>query len=83
MSGASANWPAVTAFVITPADDADLATPTRGISFAGAGALKVTTVDGTTVTIPSGALAAGVVHPLAVKRVFATGTGATNIVGYA
>jgi hypothetical protein len=44
-----------------------------------AGAVKVTFFDGTTVTF--GTLVAGVIHPLRVKRVFATGTTATGIIG--
>lgn len=74
--------PADYVFLVTPDDDDDLANTTRAISFAVAGDLKVTTAGGTTVTIPSGALAAGVVHPLRVVRVFATGTDADGIVGY-
>jgi len=74
--------PAEHCFLITPNDSTDLTTPTRGISVAAAGALKVTTLGGDTVVIPDGALAAGVIHPLRVKRVFSTGTGATGIVGY-
>jgi len=68
-------------FLITPHDVNDLAHPTVGISFAAAGALKVDTVGGETVTIPSGTLAAGAIHPLRVTRVYATGTGATGIIG--
>ncbi len=68
--------------LVTPSDSADLTTPTRGVSFATAGALKVTTVGGQEVTIPSGALAAGIIHPLQVKRIWSTGTGAANIVAY-
>lgn len=54
----------------------------RGIAFGGAGALKITTVGGNTVTIDSGVLAAGVIHPIGIVKVFATGTGATNIWGF-
>jgi hypothetical protein len=54
----------------------------RGISFAVAGALKITTTGGETVTITSGALAAGVIHPIGIVKVFATGTGCTGIWGY-
>ena len=68
-------------FLITPADS-DLAIPTRGICFATAGALRVTFVDGTDVIIPSGALAAGIVHALRVKRVWSTNTTAASIVGF-
>lgn len=71
-----------TPFAITPNDNTDLAHVTRAISVAGVGALVVDDADGNTVTIPSGALAAGAMHPVAVRRVRATGTTATGIVGY-
>ena len=69
-------------FLITPNDSTDLTTFTRGISLGTEGDLKIDTIDGTTVTIPSGALAAGVIHPIGVARVHATGTTASDIVGY-
>ena len=68
--------------LITPHDTNELSYVTRGISFGTAGALKVKTAGGDTVTIPSGALAAGVIHPLRVVQVFSTGTGASDIAGY-
>ena len=67
---------------ISPNDSTDLTKATRGISIGGAGALKITTVGGETITIPSGAIAVGVVHPIRAERVFSTGTGATNIIGW-
>ncbi len=67
--------------LITPSDATEL-NPTRGISFAAEGALAVEDAEGNSVTIPSGALAAGVIHPLSLKKVKATGTTATGIVGY-
>lgn len=70
-------------FLVSPNDSVDLNTTTRAISFSGAGALRVELEDSdAAVTIPSGALAAGVCHPLGVKRIYATGTTATGIVGY-
>jgi hypothetical protein len=72
--------PAAHAFLITPVD-ADLAHATRGICFATAGALRVTTVGGDDVTFPSGALAAGIVHAIRARRVWATNTTASGIVG--
>lgn len=62
---------------VTP-NDADLIRPTRGVYVGATGTLKVTMSDGSDVTFNS--IAAGVVHPLSVKRVFATGTTATGIV---
>lgn len=75
--------PHVRCALVTPADGSDLPFLTRGLSIAGAGAVRVTTAAGDTVTIPSGALAAGVVHPLRVSRVWSTGTTATGIVAFA
>ena len=54
----------------------------RGISFAVAGAIKVTTADGDAVVIPADALVAGVVHPVKFVRLWSTGTAATGIVCY-
>jgi hypothetical protein len=68
--------------LVTPHDVNELEIATRGLSFAAAGALKVKTVGGETVVIPSGSLAAGIVHPLRVVQVFATGTDATDIVAF-
>ncbi len=73
---------AVDVFLITPNDNTDLSFITRAISFASAGDLAIVTHDGTELTIPSAALAAGIMHPIGIKRVKATGTTATGIVGY-
>ena len=67
---------------ITPSDSDELAYYTKGISFGGVGALVVVTAAGNTRTIPSGALAAGVVHPLKVKKILSTGTTATDILAW-
>lgn len=75
-------------FAITPSNTASLVdangrlTATKGISIAGAGTLAVETVDGDSVTIPSGALVAGHIHRMKVRKVLATGTSATGIIGY-
>lgn len=70
-------------FLITPDDDTDLDFVTRAISFAGAGALEVIMADDSAaVIVPDGALSAGILHPIRVKRVRATGTTATGIVGW-
>lgn len=78
--GASLDSPAENGAAVTPHNTNDLANATRGLCFAAAGALKVDMVGGTTVTFADGALAAGVVHPLRVTRVYATGTDATGII---
>lgn len=61
---------------VTPADGADIAT--QGTLYVGGtGALKVTTSDGSVLTfaaVPVG------FFPVKVKRVWATGTTATNII---
>lgn len=77
--GTTHKWAAIGAFAITPDDNTDLSILARGIYVGTSGDVKVTMADGTTVTF--GALAAGVVHPLAVKRVWSTGTDATGIKG--
>lgn len=80
--------PAEHIFLITPIDTgfldcAGVQIATRAISLAAEGTLRVLTVHDEDITIPDGALAAGILHPMAVKRVYATGTTATGIVGYA
>lgn len=79
---AGINGPAANAFLITLDDSNDLPYVTRGISFGTAGAVKVTLKGGQTVIIPTGNLAAGVIHPLMATRVWNTGTTASNLVGY-
>ena len=54
--------------------------PTRGLCMDAAGALKVTMFDGDAVVFPSGALEAGIIHPLSVVKVWTTGSGSQNIV---
>lgn len=48
---------------ITPHDTNEIG-PYRGIVFGVAGILRITTQNGNSRTIPSGVLAAGVVHPI-------------------
>lgn len=74
--------PASNIALVTPHDTNELGYATRGISFGTAGALKVKTRGGQTVTIPDGALAAGIIHPIEVVQVFDTGTDADGIVAY-
>ena len=60
---------------------ADPAGPFRGIFIGVAGILKFTTLGGTDVTLQSGELAVGVIHPIRVARVWSTITTATAIYG--
>lgn len=69
--------PAVGAAAVTPSDSARIA-ETRGLYLGAAGDVKVEMADGTIVMLT--ALAAGVLHPLRVRRVYSTGTTATGIV---
>lgn len=65
-------------FSISPDNDNDLTTPASAIYVGGAGDIKVDTIDGDTLTFvshPVGYL------PVQVKKVYATGTGATNLIG--
>jgi hypothetical protein len=74
--------PAIGGFVIIPSDTDEVAIVTRSISFGTAGALHITGFDGVEMTIPSGALAAGIMHPIAARKVWASGTGALLIMGW-
>ena len=69
--------PATDVFLITPNDSTDLSKTTRGIAISAEGTLRVMTLQGDIVTIPQGALAAGIIHPICVKRVYSTSTTAT------
>lgn len=68
------------ALAVTPSNTVDLPAVTHAIYIGGQGGdLKVNLADDSTAVVFDN-LAAGVVHLLAVKRVFATGTSATDIV---
>lgn len=73
------NSPASHGFVIVPHDGNDLVEVTRGLYVAGAGALVLTMASGADVSLAN--VAAGSVLPLRVRRVKATGTTATGLVG--
>ncbi len=68
------------AFAITPSDSSDLpGVATGGIYVGGAGAVTVTLKNGSTVTFS--AVPVGTTLYIQAKRVWATGTGATLLVG--
>ena len=77
-----AQAPYTHAALVVPSDTDELTHVSKGISLDAAIAIAVVTADGDTLTIPAGALAAGVIHRLAVKQVKATGTGSGNVVAY-
>jgi hypothetical protein len=59
-------------------DTVDLAHVSRGFMIAVHGTVKVTLLDGTTITFADLALSPGVVYPLAITRLWDTGTTATG-----
>lgn len=66
------------AVAITPSNTVDLTDPVSALHISVAGTLKVDMVNGETVSFP--VVPAGIFE-IAVKRVYATGTAATGIVG--
>ncbi len=66
-------------FDIAPADNADLGEVTRGVMVSGAGDLAVTLKSGDTITLPG--LTPGVIYPVRLVRVLASGTTAVGIKG--
>jgi len=65
--------------IFTPTDDAPLPFVTRGIALAAASPIHAVDQDGNEITIPIDFLAAGIIHPLRLRKIFATGTTATSI----
>ena len=70
--------PAENGASVTPHDTNDLANTSRGVYVGVSGDVKVDLVGGDTVTFVG--MAAGVIHPIRVTRVYSTGTDATDIV---
>ena len=67
-------------FAITPSNSVDLAQNTIAIYVGTPGDLKIdSAVTGTEITFKN--LANGVFHPIRAKRVYATGTSASDIIG--
>ena len=73
--------PPAYAFAITPDDAADLARPTRGLMVAGGGDVALVSVGGDTITLPG--LLPGVQYAIRARRVLASGTTASGLVGLA
>lgn len=78
--------PVESALEVTPSDTTDLVPPsgdtnkaTRALVATTAGTVKVDMADGTTATLQ---IAAGIMMPIAVKRVYSNGTTATGIVAF-
>jgi hypothetical protein len=71
---------ATSAVAITPADS-DLAAASRALYIGTSGNLRVTTTSGNDVTFTN--VSSGTILPVSVKRVWATSTTASNIIGLA
>ena len=69
---------AVNCIAITPADS-DLVAPVRALYIGGSGNVKINDTGNGAVTFV--AVQAGTILPVMARRVYATGTTATNIVG--
>lgn len=69
---------AVNCIAITPADT-DLVQPVRAIYVGGSGNVKINDTGNGAVTFYN--VPAGVILPVMARRIYATGTTATNIVG--
>lgn len=70
--------PARGLLAITPNDSTDISAQIRAINVAESGTVKLTMLDGSEGTI---FVAAGSVFPVRARRIWATGTTATGIVG--
>jgi hypothetical protein len=75
----SANGPATHAFAITPDDANDISEPTRGLYTGTGGDIALVMLSGASLTLTE--VTPGIVLPLRVTRVLATGTTATALAG--
>lgn len=71
---------AYAAKAITPNDNTDLSYVTKGVYVGGSGDITATMADGVSGDVVFKAVPVGAVLPIAVSRVKATGTTATNLV---
>lgn len=81
MQGSGKLNPANNATEITTSDSTEYAPPLRALYVGGMGAIKVTTVKGNEVTLYN-CLAGTTLAHFEIKKVHATGTTATNLVGF-
>jgi len=65
-------------YAVTPGDDNDQPHPGSGLYVGVSGDVKVDMWNGDTFTFVN--LAAGIIHSIKVRRIYATGTDATDIV---
>ena len=72
--------PAVRAVSISGNDSADLAEVTRAV-YIGAGGDITCILDGDTTPVTFSSMVTGVIYQLRIKRLYATGTNANNIIG--
>jgi hypothetical protein len=77
MSSLKDTFSAQAVAAVTPNDSTDLTALARAIYVGGTGAVKVTMVNGDTPTFTG--VQAGSILPIAVRRVWSTGTTATSI----
>jgi len=71
--------PAVRAEQITPSDGADLVHATRGLYVGQTGNVRVRTLTGDIVVLAN--MQGGILYPIRIAQVLATGTTATDLVG--
>ena len=71
--------PATRPEAITPNDDAELTRATRGLYVGQTGNVRFQSVTGDVVTMAN--MQGGILYPVRITKVFATGTTATDLVG--
>lgn len=80
LNDANDERPAINGTVVTPSDSVDLPNATKWLYIGGAGNVKVTLLGGDTLLLT--ALAVGVLHRIAVTRVWSGTTTATAIIAF-
>lgn len=78
-SVAGLSSPASHAFAVTPSDGVDLPEVTRAVYVGGSGSLVATLSSGSTATFSG--LIGGTILPMRIRRIHASGTTATALVG--